>query len=61
MIQELDCFVIETFEDDGEEGNPTIAVCDMFPGLQGTGIDSEDAADDLAEEIADYLRGVMIH
>lgn len=51
-------YEFEVAED--EEGD-SIATCELFPQLCGIGDDTEEAADALAAEIADYMRNVVTH
>lgn len=58
MFRGIDSYEFEIFED---ENGGIVATCDIFPVLCGTGEDAEQAADDLAAEIADYLRNTVTH
>lgn len=54
----IEHYEFEVIEDDNGD---TIATCSLFPDLCGIGDGTEDAAEDLAAEIADYLRNVVTH
>lgn len=58
MVEEIESYVFQAYEDD--DGS-FVTTCELFPMLCGVGDDVSEAAEDLAAEIADYLRRVVYH
>lgn len=59
MYQALEKFPVEVYEDD--DNGDVVATCDVFPTICGIGDTSEEAIDDLRDEIADVLRNTVYH